>query len=116
MPGRAVRGERGMVSVELAFAALFATVLTIVLAMVIGLAVLLARCHETAAEVARQEARDDPQAVARAVAHRPRGAVVAVREDEAQVVVTVSVLGRPWGDVLPGVPLSAQAVVLREPR
>lgn len=108
------RGERGMVTVELAFAGLFAALVTIALAMLAGVGILVARCHETAAEVARQEARADAAAVARALADRPTGALVDVRRSGKDVIVTVSAEARPWGTVLPAVPVSARAVVLRE--
>lgn len=106
--------ERGMVTLGLAFGAIFAALLTIGLAMLIGLGILLARCHETAAEVARQEARADAAAVAKAISDRPRGARVEVRRSGVDVVVSVSVEARPWGSFLPAVPIAAQAVVLRE--
>lgn len=104
-----------MVTVEIAFGALAAALACIALAWVLAVLGLAVRCQDTAAEVARQEARTDRSAVARAIADRPKGATVSVRGDAEQVTVTVELIARPWASWLPAIPVSARAVVLREP-
>ncbi|PKQ21944.1 MAG: hypothetical protein CVT65_15900 [Actinobacteria bacterium HGW-Actinobacteria-5] len=116
LPGRPRRrSQRGMVTAELAFASIGAALACILLAWALTLVGLLVRCQDTAAEVARQEARSDHSAVARAVADRPTGATVDLRQDADQVTVVVELAARPWASWLPSVPLSARASVLREP-
>ena len=105
------RDDRGMVTVETAFAALFlagALALAVVLA---GAAFQLGQCQVTANEVARQAARGDAAAVARATSDAPAGAVVETRRDGTAVVVEVT-----WRFRLGSVswPLSARAQVLEE--
>lgn len=115
-PGRSgPQPQRGMVTVELAFAAIGAAAGCVLLAWVLTLVGLLVRCQDTAAEVARQEARSDRSASAKAVADRPEGARVTVRQDGEQVSVRVDLDARPWASWLPVVPLTASASVLREP-
>jgi hypothetical protein len=104
-----------MVTVELAFGSLGAALACVLLTWTLTLVGLLVRCQDTAAEVARQEARTDRSAVARAVADRPRGATIAVRQDEQQVTVRVDLAARPWASWLPAVPITTSATVLREP-
>lgn len=104
-----------MVTAELAFASIGAALACILLAWTLTLLGLLVRCQDTAAEVARQEARADHSAVAKALADRPSGAKVDVQQDAEQVTVRVELSARPWATWLPTVPLSAKAVVLREP-
>ncbi|MCA0296731.1 MAG: hypothetical protein LCH96_15740 [Actinobacteria bacterium] len=104
-----------MVTVELAFGSLGAALACVLLAWVLTLVGLLVRCQDTAAEVARQEARSDRSAVGRAVADRPPGATVSIRQDERQVTVRVDLDARPWASWLPAVPLTSSATVLREP-
>lgn len=113
-PGR--RSERGMVTVELAFAALIAGLLTVALVGLVGVGILQARCHETAAEVARQEARLDAAAVARALSDRPAGSRVLVQRRDGLVTVTVTVVAQPLGSLSPGTLLTARASVLVEGR
>jgi hypothetical protein len=111
-----MRGERGMVTAELALAAMLATTAAIGMAYLIAIVIVLGHCHATAAEVARQEARGDTAAAARARGDRPSGAVVVVNRSGRDVVVTVTLQARPWGAWLPGVGLNARAVVLEERR
>jgi hypothetical protein len=113
--GPRTRGERGMVTAELAFASMGAALACVLLAWVLALVGMILRCQETAVEVARQEARGDRVAVARALTDRPRGAVVTVRHDGARVRVRVELAARPWADWLPSVPLAVAATVLQEP-
>lgn len=115
-PGRPVRrGQRGMVTAELAFASMGAALACIVLAWTLTLVGLLVRCQDTAAEVARQEARSDHSAVAQALGDRPAGSTVAVSQDADRVTVRVQLAARPWAAWLPSVPLTATASVIREP-
>ncbi len=104
-----------MVTAELAFASMGAALACVLLAWTLTLVGLLVRCQDTAAEVARQEARADRSAVAKAVADRPKGAKVDVRQDAEQVTVRVELAAQPWAAWLPTVPLSGSATVLREP-
>ena len=104
-----------MVTVELAFGSLGAALACLLLAWTLTLVGLLVRCQDTAAEVARQEARSDRSAVARAIADRPAGARVTVRQDERVVTVRVDLPARPWAPWLPAIPLTSDASVLREP-
>ncbi len=104
-----------MVTAELAFASLGAALACVLLAWTLTLVGLLVRCQDTAAEVARQEARSDHSAAEKAMADRPSGATILVRQDVDQVTVVVELAARPWAGWLPSVPLSARASVLREP-
>jgi hypothetical protein len=104
------RGQRGMVTAELAFASIGA-----LLAWVLALVGLLLRCQATAVEVARQEARGDREAVARVLAERPVGARVAISHDAGRIRVLVELAARPWATWLPAVPLTAGAAVEQEP-
>ena len=81
------RGDRGMVTVETAFATLFLAGALALAILVGGAAFVLGQCQVTANEVARQSARGDAAAVARATADAPAGAqVVNRREGGASVV------------------------------
>lgn len=104
-----------MVTAELAFAGIGAALACVLLAWTLAVVGLLVRCQDTAAEVARQEARSDHAAAAAAMADRPAGAQVQVRQDTQQVTVVVELSARPWAAWLPSVPVTARATVLREP-
>jgi hypothetical protein len=104
-----------MVTAELAFASMGAALACVLLAWCLTLVGLLVRCQDTAAEVARQEARTDRSAVRKALADRPAGARVSVRQDGAEVTVRIDLEARPWAAWLPPVPLTASATVVREP-
>ncbi len=104
--------ERGMASVELAFA-------VVGLSMAVGVAVwfvvalgVLGQCQTTANEVARQHARGDSAAVARVVAAGPSGASVSYTRSKGFVEVLVSKQMRlgPWVSL----PLQARASVAEE--
>lgn len=112
---RGRRGQRGMVTAELAFASIGAALACVLLAWVLALVGLLLRCQATAVEVARQEARGDRPAVARAIAGRPAGARVVVTHDGELVRVRVELAARPWAEWLPPAPLVARAAVQQEP-
>jgi hypothetical protein len=109
------RGQRGMVTAELAFASIGAALACVLLAWVLALVGLLLRCQATAVEVARQEARGDREAVARVLAERPAGARVAISHDAGRIRVRVELAARPWAEWLPAVPLSARSAVEQEP-
>lgn len=108
------RDQRGMVTAELAVASLIVATFILVVVWVITLVMLLTQCQDTAAEVARQEARGDHAAVVRAMADRPRSAVVRVSRDGRLVTVRVDLAARPWAAWLPTVPLTASAIVMTE--
>lgn len=105
------RDQRGMVTVESAFAALFQAGALALAILVAGAAFVLGQCQVTANEVARQAARGDSAAVARAEADAPAGAEVKRRREGGAVVVEVtwrfSLGSASW-------PLVARAHVLEE--
>lgn len=106
------RGERGMVSVETGFAALFLALAAGLAITVAGALFVLGQCQVAANEVARQLARGDAAAVARASADVPSEAVVTAEREGGVAVVTVR-----WTARLGGIewPLEAQARVQEEP-
>lgn len=106
--------QRGMVTVELAFAMLGAAGVAVVISWLVTVLGLLIQCQDTAAEVARQEARGDTVAADRARQDRPRDADVTVRRADRAVTVVVALHARPWATWLPAVPLTVQATVLAE--
>lgn len=103
--------ERGMVTVEAAFAALFLAVALAFAILAGGAAFVLGQCQVTANEVARQAARGDTAAAARATADAPEGAEVVSRRVDGAVRVEVtwrfSLGSTSW-------PLVARAQVLEE--
>lgn len=106
--------QRGMVTVELAFAMLGAAGIAVVISWLVTVLGLLIQCQDTAAEVARQEARGDTAAADRARRDRPRDAEVTVRRADLAVTVVVALDARPWAAWLPAVPLTVRASVLAE--
>ncbi|MCW2811334.1 MAG: hypothetical protein JWP61_1792 [Friedmanniella sp.] len=109
------RGERGMVTAELAVATLAALAVLLMMLWGIWLVMLQVRCIDTAAAVARQAARHDEPQEARAVAAAPAGATVTVSRTPRLITVTVRLRAQPFAQGLPVVPLSAQAAVIPEP-
>lgn len=109
-----MRSERGMVSVEVAFAVMLAPVIAIGLAYLIALVIQLGQLQATAGEVARQQARGDAAASRRAEHDAPPGTAVKVSSSGSDVVVLVELRSQPWGQWIPAMPLSARAVVARE--
>jgi hypothetical protein len=109
------RGQRGMVTAELAVATLAALAVLLLLSWGIYLMVMQVRCIDTAAEVARQAARGDDAAVARARREAPAGARIHINRTEALVRVEVRVVARPLATNLAAVPLRADAEVVPEP-
>jgi hypothetical protein len=109
-----MRGERGMVSVEVAFGVLLSAVVALGLCYLIAIVVQLGQLQALAGEVARQQARGDAAAARRAERDAPAGTRVRVIGSGADVVVEVELQSRPWGGVIPAVGLSARAVVAKE--
>ena len=107
--------ERGMVTAELAMAAMAAIIVLVVMCWAIAIAVLQLRCLDTAAEVARQEARGDHQAAQRAQDDAPVGSRISVATTGDRVLVVVTLSARPGGLNIPPVRLNATAETLREP-
>jgi|GEM_PF-1228954 len=108
-----VGGQRGWVSVEMAFAAL-GIGLAIVLGIgVFNLCVAQIRCGDAAAQIARQAARDDLAGVEQVQARLPEAAQVSIRQEGEEVVVEVSWLVRPV-DWLPGLTVHSRACVVHE--
>ncbi|MFT3876716.1 MAG: hypothetical protein QM708_09890 [Propioniciclava sp.] len=105
------RGERGMVTVETGFAALFLALAAGLAIVVAGALFVFGQCQVTANEVARQLSRGDERAAARASEDAPAGAVVTSAREGGAAVVRVrwtAKLGTfTW-------PLEAQARVLEE--
>lgn len=83
-------GQRGMVTVEAAFAMLLLAGSLALAILLAGAAFVLGQCQVTANEVARQAARGDAAAVARASADAPSGAEVVTRRESGSVVVEVT--------------------------
>jgi len=104
-----------MVTAELALGSGAAILLAVLLAWGLGLGVAQLAIADTAAEVARQAARSDEDAVARARADAPDGAMIMIVQHDGYVVVTVSLDVRPLGLRLPPITLTASAQVLQEP-
>lgn len=85
------RGERGLVTVELAVGFVTATLLAAVLVGVVLLGVAQAAATRTSAEVARQLARGDAAAAELAREQAPEGAGITVRDVDDGVEVRVEV-------------------------
>lgn len=86
--------QRGLVTVELAFATLVVASVVTALAWAVGVIATLGACQVTANEVARQHARHDQAAVARATADAPAGARVDISTQQGSSVVVVTWTGR----------------------
>jgi hypothetical protein len=106
--------ERGLVTIELAFAILAAVVVLMTLCWGIFLVVIQLRLVDTAGEVARQAARGDRAAIARVEAQAPPGATVSVRVAQPMTRVEVRVRVAPFAG-LPALLLGAAAEVATEP-
>ncbi|HLL64706.1 MAG TPA: TadE family type IV pilus minor pilin [Micromonosporaceae bacterium] len=106
--------DRGSVTAELA-AALPAIIL-LLLAALTGVAAVgvQLRCVDAAAQAARTEARGGDGAAAGRLA-APPGAVVTVEGAGDTVRASVQASVRPFGRRLPGFPVRAVAVAMREP-
>lgn len=106
------RGERGMVTVELAAAAVLVAA-AVALAGWFGMQLLvLDKCQVVAQQVARQAARDDADGVRRATGEAPPGAEVKVRDDAGATTVVVRFAPELFGARLAS--WEASATVLNE--
>ena len=106
--------QRGMVTVEIAFAALGLGLALVFCVGVIGLGLGQLRCSDAAGEIARQAARDDLEAIHEIIQRLPESASVDIGLDGDHVVVEVSIDLRPWGKWLPCVQVHATASVAHE--
>jgi Flp pilus assembly protein TadG len=109
--------EAGMVTAE---TAVVLPVLLLVLAGAVAAVTLVGaqlRCVDAAREGARAAARGDPVAAVTALMDRaaPEGAVSTVVQEGEELRVTVSARIAPLGPVPLRIPVSAEAVALREP-
>ncbi|WP_051215576.1 TadE family type IV pilus minor pilin [Granulicoccus phenolivorans] len=109
------RGDRGMVTAELAVGLTVVAMGVVGLAWLVSVLMLQARCLDTAGETARHSARGDTAAVQRTRAAAPQGATVTVARQGQVIVATVRVTARPLGGIAPQVPLAATAQVHLEP-
>lgn len=107
------RGQRGMVTAELAVGVLVAVFLAALACFTVGLVTTQSRCASVATEVARQLARGDQAAADRARDAAPAGASVTTTRHEALVEVVVST-DRSFGRVGP-VHLAGRATAAVEP-
>lgn len=108
------RGERGVVTVELATGFAVAAVITVVLVALSLLGVAQAACAESSAQVARQAARGDAEMLAEARSRAPEGArIEIIREaDGVHAVVhldrsvplmgTITLTAEAWAAYEPG--------------
>ena len=106
--------QRGMVTVEMAFAALGIGVLIVVCTGLVAVGLAQIQCNDAAAQIARQVARDDLEAVAQIKARLPQSALVSITQESRQVEVEVTITVRPWGKWLPAISLTGRACVLHE--
>ncbi|MDN5727177.1 MAG: hypothetical protein L0G99_14785 [Propionibacteriales bacterium] len=108
------RGDRGMVTAELAMGTIAVVVLVILLSGAASLLVVQMGCLDSASEIARQTARGDKAAVAMARSDVPAGSAVSVRRTNDAVRVEVSTPVR----LLPSLPaftVRAEATTVLEP-
>lgn len=110
-PGR--RGERGMVTVELAIGVLIAAIVTtgLVAGITVGLA--HAAASASAQQIALHTARGDAPGVLRAREEVPRGGSVEITREEAGVEVAVTL--RPRMPVVGEVAMTARSWARWEP-
>lgn len=99
-PGPIRRGQRGMVTFELAVGMLTACLMAGMLGWTVSLVALQARCSDAAGQIVRQLARGDQEAAQEAEQHVPDGARVQVVEAGQQITVQVAVDAR-WGALGP---------------
>lgn len=114
-PANHPRGQRGMVTVELALGSLAAALVLVMLSWVLAVVMLWGTCNELATAVARQASRGDQAAIASLERTKPSGARIEVRQQADQITVVVRLAAQPWASWLPVVPLQAEATVIREP-
>lgn len=112
---RLPKGERGMVTAELAACL---PVLVLVLAVALSAVSVVAarvRLQDAARELARATARGDPATGRRLASEDAPGAHASVSRGSQQVVATVSTRVHPLGGFLPSVTVSERAVAATEP-
>lgn len=107
------RGQRGMVTVELAVGLLAVGMVLTLCCWVLSLVVVQTRCEDTASQVARQLARGDGAAARKAEERAPQGSEVTRRPGPGTITVTVQV-ERSLGSIGP-VHLSGAATADLEP-
>ncbi|MCL2482221.1 MAG: hypothetical protein FWF43_02155 [Propionibacteriaceae bacterium] len=107
-------GDRGWVTVEMAFAALGLGVAIAIGVSILGVVLGQMQCSDAASQIARQAARDDVAAVSEITGRLPDSASVQVTHESDRVVVTVSMDFRPWGTFLPAFPVHSTASVVPE--
>jgi hypothetical protein len=104
-PGR----DRGMVTAEMAFAALALAAFLYLVIGCFGVVFAQLRCTDAAAEITRQAARGDEAAIAAIQARLPGDATVTRADDGEHVRVHVELTVRPWGRYLVAVTVTADA-------
>ncbi|MCL2470693.1 MAG: hypothetical protein FWF25_02985 [Propionibacteriaceae bacterium] len=109
-----VGGDQGMVTVEMAFAALGLGLALAIGTGFLGVVLGQVQCGDAAAQIARQEARDDVAAVNEITGRLPDSASVHVTHESDRVVVTVTIDLRPWGTYLPTFQVHSTASVVPE--
>jgi hypothetical protein len=103
-----------MVTAELAVALPALTMFLLLGVTAVDATVQKLRCVDAAREAAVVAARGG-SGVAAGTAAAPAGALVRVGGDDLSVTATVTVVLRPLGRLLPGLPVTASAVAAREP-
>ena len=103
-----------MVTAELSVAILAALVLLVTLCWGVYLVLMQMHLIDVASEMARQAARGDRAGLNEARGQLPPRATVEVEVGKV-TAVTIRLREDPLGDGLPGVALSARAVVVTEP-
>lgn len=109
----AARGERGMVTAELALGLMVAALVAVVALWAVGVGGQQLALADVATQVARQEARGDAAAVAQ-IQRRVPDAQIDVSRCDGLARVRVTLRTRPFG-ALPAVELTARATSLLEP-
>lgn len=107
------RGQRGMVTAELAIGILTTAIVLGIACWVVSLVVLQTHCADTASQVARQLARGDTKAADEARGRAPKGARTVVQHGAGTVRVAVDV-DSSWGRIGP-VHLKGEATAHLEP-
>lgn len=108
------KAQQGMVTVEMAFAAIGIGLAMVVCAGIFSICLAQIRCVDAAAEIARQTARDDHAAVSQIEAGLPSSAQVEIGRQGDQVGVTVSIQVQPWGGRMPTFTVQSSAHVQHE--
>ncbi len=110
-----VRGDRGMVTAELA-ACLPVLVLILAVALTAVSAVSArVRLQDAAREAARAAARGDPTTAQRLATSAAPGSHLTLTADAGDVVAVVRATVRPLGGVLPAMSITERAVAAVEP-